>query len=104
LEEAQRDRGFFFANAYRSINAIFKRIESDFPGLRGGIAEDKSPSFGKYLFPYLQQRENESIRQRAIITGRNANNEVKHLTIYEYFFHLDDAIKQAKQLEIQKKK
>lgn len=106
MEERDGDERFFFATAYARINSLFAATRNLFPGLSENGKKSHSTSFGKSLGEYIQRNEKKRFEELLWIADGDASriNEIKRLTIIEYFAIKEIKVKEMREIERQNKK
>jgi len=95
LEEKQGRRRFFFAAASDGIAALLAECRFQFKRVFDGERGVKQDTFGTSVYVTLQNTANGFEELKSLL--RENGLDYKDFTIYEFFFHLNKALKPKKQ-------
>ncbi len=90
--EGTKHRGFFFVAANQKIDAANRFIKSRFGGLFEDRESNDKGTFGKHFYDIIREKQEERIIQISRIASARGmtRDEVKKLTVYEYFLFCED--------------
>jgi hypothetical protein len=95
LERAHYPAGFFFAEAYRGIDSVFKVCRRKFTRVFPPDSGRKQATLGQSISNILGKTEDEIERQKRIVSGGNPL-KLKGYTIFEYYWELNEMLKPKK--------